>query len=171
MDSPRFDWVTTATAMLAALGAALTLTITPSAAQAQSLKAEDPALVERGRYLVRIAGCNDCHTPGYMQAEGKVDEKLWLTGDAFGWRGPWGTTYATNLRLFVNNLSQAQWLKHVDTMRPRPPMPWFNVQAMTVNDRKAIYAYLKAMGPAGQPAPGALPPGKQPPQPYALFPG
>ena len=22
------------------------------------------ALVERGRYLARIAGCNDCHTPG-----------------------------------------------------------------------------------------------------------
>jgi hypothetical protein len=22
-------------------------------------------LIERGRYLAKIAGCNDCHTPGY----------------------------------------------------------------------------------------------------------
>jgi mono/diheme cytochrome c family protein len=142
-----------------------------AAALAEPAQGHDNSLVARGRYLVQIAGCNDCHTPGYMQAAGKVDEKLWLTGETLGWRGPWGTSYATNLRLFVGNLSQAQWLQHVGTMRPRPPMPWFNIQAMSETDRKAIYAYLKAMGPAGQPAPAWVPPGKEPPQPYALFPG
>jgi mono/diheme cytochrome c family protein len=142
-----------------------------AAALAEPGQGHDNSLVARGRYLVQIAGCNDCHTPGYMQAAGKVDEKLWLTGETLGWRGPWGTSYATNLRLFVGNLSQAQWLQHVGTMRPRPPMPWFNIQAMSETDRKAIYAYLKAMGPAGQPAPAWVPPGKEPPQPYALFPG
>ena len=142
-----------------------------AAAQAGTPSAPDKRLVERGRYLVQVAGCNACHTQGYTAAAGKVDEKLWLTGDGFGWSGPWGTSYATNLRLFVANLSEAQWLKHVDTMRPRPPMPWFNLQAMTVNDRKALYAYLKTLGPAGQPAAAALPPGKPAPQPYALFPG
>lgn len=150
---------------------AATLAVLQAAAQAEPPKHPDKSLVERGRYLVQIAGCNDCHTHGYMEAGGKVDEKLWLTGDSLGWRGPWGTTYATNLRLFVSDLTEAQWLKHVATMRPRPPMPWFNVQAMDERDRKAIYAYLKAKGPAGQPAPAALPPGKEPPQPYALFPG
>ena len=45
--------------------------------------------VDRGRYLVKITGCNDCHTPGYLLSEGNVLEKLWLTGDKFGWRGPW----------------------------------------------------------------------------------
>jgi mono/diheme cytochrome c family protein len=133
--------------------------------------AQDKSLVDRGRYLVKIAGCNDCHTPGYLQSEGKVDEKLWLTGEGFGWRGPWGTTYATNLRLFVADMSQAQWMQYLGKMRPRPPMPYFNVQAMNERDRKALYAYLKAMGPAGQPAPAWVPPGKQPPQPYAQFPG
>jgi mono/diheme cytochrome c family protein len=151
------------------IGAALVLL--QAAAAADTPKGQDKGLVERGRYLVKIAGCNDCHTPGYLQSEGKVEEKLWLTGESFGWRGPWGTTYATNLRLFVADMSQAQWLQHVGTMRPRPPMPYFNVQAMSEQDRKAIYAYLKAMGPAGRPAPAWVPPTQQPPQPYAQCPG
>jgi uncharacterized membrane protein len=41
---------------------------------------------ERGRYVVTIAGCNDCHTPDYATSSGNVDESKWLTGDAFGWR-------------------------------------------------------------------------------------
>ena len=50
------------------------------------------AVRDRGRYVVTIAGCNDCHTPNYGLGGGKVDEKQWLTGDSLGWRGPWGTT-------------------------------------------------------------------------------
>jgi mono/diheme cytochrome c family protein len=46
--------------------------------------------VQRGRYLVTITGCNDCHTPGYAQTNGKVPEKQWLTGDMLGWRGTCG---------------------------------------------------------------------------------
>ena len=42
---------------------------------------------------------------------------------------------------------------------------------MSPRDLKAIHAYLKAAGPAGKPAPDWLPPGKEPPMPYALFPG
>ncbi len=41
-------------------------------------------LIERGRYLVKTTGCNDCHTPGYAQREGNVAEKDWLIGDAVG---------------------------------------------------------------------------------------
>ena len=47
--------------------------------------------LQRGRYLIQTAGCNDCHTPGYGPNNGQVSEKLWLTGDALGWSGPWGT--------------------------------------------------------------------------------
>jgi mono/diheme cytochrome c family protein len=155
----------------ALLAGTAALMVAHGAALADPAKGHDKSLIDRGRYLVKIAGCNDCHTPGYLPSEGKVDEKLWLTGDGFGWRGPWGTTYATNLRLFVADMSQAQWMQYLGTMRPRPPMPYFNVQAMNERDRKALYAYLKAMGPAGQPAPAWVPPGKQPPQPYAQFPG
>jgi mono/diheme cytochrome c family protein len=34
--------------------------------------AASAADIERGRYLVRISGCNDCHTPGYLQHNGEV---------------------------------------------------------------------------------------------------
>lgn len=131
--------------------------------------AEDPQ-VTRGRYLIQIAGCNDCHTPGYTQSAGKVDEKLWLTGDGLGWRGPWGTTYATNLRLSIGAMTEAQWLQTARSMQPRPPMPWFNVRAMNDNDLKAIYRYIKVMGPAGKPAPAYVPPDKTPAQPFVQFP-
>src|SRR5215467_10253278 len=74
--------------------------------------ADEVADIQRGRYIVQIGGCNDCHTPDYAQTDGKVDEKLWLTGSALGWRGPWGTTYPPNLRLAVQKVTEAQWLKH-----------------------------------------------------------
>jgi len=48
----------------------------------------DAAQVDRGRYLVRIGGCNDCHTAGYPEAAGKLPEGQWLTGSAVGFRGP-----------------------------------------------------------------------------------
>ncbi len=56
--------------------------------------------VTQGRYLVMMSGCNDCHTHGYMQLEAKVPESDWLTGESVGWYGPWGTTYAINLRAY-----------------------------------------------------------------------
>jgi mono/diheme cytochrome c family protein len=122
--------------------------------------------LERGRYLVKIAGCNDCHTPGYMATGGKVDEKRWLTGDTLGWRGPWGTTYAPNLRLYVASIGEGAWVERTMKGQARPPMPWFNLHAMTEDDIRAIYRYARALGPAGQPAPAHLPPGQEPPQPY-----
>lgn len=45
---------------------------------------QSAASIERGRYIARIAGCNDCHTPGYAQTGGKAPEAGWLTGDALG---------------------------------------------------------------------------------------
>jgi mono/diheme cytochrome c family protein len=138
------------------------------AAGAQPAKKEQ---IQRGRYLVRIAGCNDCHTPGYMAKNGEVDEKLWLTGDALGWSGPWGTTYAVNLRQFMAEKTEQQWLKHARTMTPRPPMPWFAVRAMTDADLKAIYAYTRSLGPGGEPAPKFVPPGSKPAGPVVQFPG
>jgi hypothetical protein len=77
--------------------------------------------VERGRYLVAIGGCSDCHTPMKMGPNGPVpDFSLALSGHPAGaqlppppklpegpwfvvtagltaWSGPWGVTYSANL--------------------------------------------------------------------------
>ena len=132
--------------------------------------AKEDAQLKRGRYLVEIGGCNDCHTPGYAPSGGKVPESQWLTGDRLGWHGPWGTTYPRNLRLYFQDLTEAQWLQKAKTLETRPPMPWFDVRAMSTADLKAVYRYIRHLGPAGQPAPGDLPPGETPPQPYVEFP-
>ena len=131
--------------------------------------AKEDAQLKRGRYLVEIGGCNDCHTPGYAPSGGKVPESQWLTGDRLGWHGPWGTTYPRNLRLYFQDLTEAQWLQKAKTLETRPPMPWFDVRAMSTADLKALYRYIRHLGPAGQPAPADLPPGETPPQPYVEF--
>lgn len=137
-------------------------------AMAQDKKADPQA--NRGRYLVKIGGCNDCHTPGYGPTGGKVPEAQWLTGDILGFQGPWGTTYPTNLRLYFQNLTEDEWVKKGRTLSTRPPMPWFNVQAMSTSDLRAMYRYVKSLGPAGQPAPAYLPPGQEPKGPAVKFP-
>lgn len=126
--------------------------------------------VERGRYLIGIAGCNDCHTPEFAMKGGKVPEAQWLTGDALGWRGPWGTTYAPNLRLYMQTLKEEEWVKKAKTLSTRPPMPWFNLHRMTERDLRAVYRYMRYLGPAGKPAPDYVPPERTPPQPYVQFP-
>lgn len=127
-------------------------------------------IVEKGRYLSRISGCNDCHTAGYLQSEGKMSEDLWLSGDTFGWNGSWGTTYGTNLRLLINDLMEKEWIEFATTLKVRPPMPWFNLNAMTQEDLRAIYQFIRYMGPRGNPAPEYVPAGKKPTGPYAIFP-
>lgn len=149
--------------LLAALLLALAL---PAAAQQKS-----DASVARGRYLVGIAGCNDCHTPNFAPSGGKVAEKEWLTGDALGWRGPWGTTYAPNLRLSMPRLTEDEWVKKAKTLSTRPPMPWFNLHRMSEADLRAMYRYVRHLGPAGKPAPDYVPPDRTPAGPYVQFPG
>ena len=126
--------------------------------------------VALGRYLVRIAGCNDCHTAGYGQSGGKVPESQWLMGDSLGWNGPWGTTYASNLRIYFAAISETQWLHLARTKEWRPPMPWFNLRTMSDKDLRAIYRYVRAAGAAGQPAPAYVPPGTLPAGPVVRFP-
>ncbi len=107
----------------AALSALAVLPAGPASAQPQKggLTFGASPAVERGRYLVAIMGCSDCHTPLKMGAKGpEPDQKLFLSGhpekmkmppapSATGpwlwsgaatntaFAGPWGVTYAPNL--------------------------------------------------------------------------
>ena len=129
----------------------------------------DSALVERGRYVAVVSGCNDCHTAGYAAGDGAVPESEWLKGDSFGWSGPWGTTYGTNLRLFVAGLSEDQWVEASKTLRRRPPMPWFNLNRMSDGDLRALYHFIRSLGDLGDQAPAALLPDQLPTGPRAQW--
>ena len=126
----------------------------------------DSELLAQGEYLVRISGCNDCHTPGYLDHGGNVPTAQWLTGNVLGFTGPWGTTYPANLRLKVADMDDAAWLKYTAELHTRPIMPDFNLRAMREQDRLAIFRFIKSLGAAGEPAPAYLPPGQRPPPPY-----
>ena len=142
----------------AAIGLALFAMALGASAGAADKKPSDP-LRERGRYLTIIAGCNDCHTPGYAMSGGKVDEKQWLIGDALGWRGPWGTTYPVNLRLYMEQISEKEWIEQAKTLETRPPMPWFALRDMSDEDLAAIYAFIHSLGPSAARIPAFAPPG------------
>lgn len=122
--------------------------------------------VEQGRYLVIVGGCNDCHTDGYLPTNGDVPEAQWLLGSPVGFRGPWGTTYASNLRLLVGTYTEDQWVDLLHTRTSLPPMPWMNINQMAEADMRALYRYIGSLGAAGEIMPLAVPPDEDPTTPY-----
>jgi len=118
--------------------------------------------ISHGRYLTIIGGCNDCHTEGYAESGGKVPQKDWLQGSVLGHRGPWGTTYAVNLRAKLATMSEAEWITYAQTLKTRPPMPWFTLNQWSIDDLRALYRYVRDLGPAGASAPAYLAPDKEP---------
>jgi len=166
----RFGTLTVLFAVVAATSVAAQSAEPSAPKMAKAITKADAALIERGRYLVQIAGCNDCHTPGYAQSGGKVDEKLWLTGDTLGWRGPWGTTYAANLRLSLQPMGEEGWIQYARAANMRPPMPWFALRDMREEDLRALYRYVKALPVTGDRMPAYVKPGESPKGPYVQFP-
>lgn len=123
--------------------------------------------VARGKYLVKTSGCNDCHTPKFMELGEKVPESEWLTGTALGWRGPWGTSYPSNLRRHIAAYNDVDlWISMVRNRNGLPPMPWPSLHAMTDEDLRAIHAYISSLEVKGDIMPGSTPPDKDPATPY-----
>lgn len=152
--------------VIAALVAVTILPLMPAAHAAEYAT----ETISRGRYVAIIGGCNDCHTPGYAMKNGDVPETLWFTGDTLGWQGPWGTTYATNLRTHLASFTEDQWVQHARTLTAKPPMPWFNLRKMEERDLRAFYRYVRSLGVAGTPAPAYVPPNAKPMGPVVMFP-
>ena len=97
------------------------VTLSTSQTQSSALPTTHAAKVQRGEYLVKIMGCNDCHTPWKMGPQGpEPDMDRFLSGhpeqigplpavkaqEPFLWSGfatntafsgPWGVSYAFNL--------------------------------------------------------------------------
>jgi cytochrome c553 len=133
------------------------------------------AQVERGRYLVTITGCHDCHSPKIegmrpdltrslsgrpattplpSATKGEVHASLDLTA----WQGPWGFSVASNLTPDAatglgTKYTEASFIATMRTgKKPNgtailPPMPSEVYQNMTDDDLRAIFAYLKTVKP------------------------
>jgi mono/diheme cytochrome c family protein len=148
----------------------LALSVCAASLENAAAQTSEEQMIDHGRYLAKIAGCNDCHTAGYLLSEGQIPEDLWLLGDTFGWRGPWGTTYGANLRLLMATFTEEQWLNYARNLTTRPPMPWFTLNELHEDDLRALYRFIRYLGPSGVPAPAYVPPDQEPAPPYALFP-
>ena len=77
-------------------------------------------------------------------------------------------SYPANLRLYVQGMSESQWLARA-RQPMAPPMPWFNMRDMPDRDLIALYRFIRALGPAGEAMPSAAAPGETVATPYIDF--
>lgn len=149
-----------------AAAAALVLACAPLSAA----MAADPA-VERGKYLADIAGCNDCHTPGYFL--GKPDMARFLGGSEVGFEiSGLGVFHGPNLtpdkETGLGGWTDAQVLTALQKgTRPdgrmlAPIMPWHAFANLTPQDAQAIVAFLRSLPPVRNKVPGPFGPNEQP---------
>lgn len=140
----------------------------------QSLPAKaDDAEIARGKYLVTIAGCNDCHTPGYFF--GKPDMARFLGGSDVGFEipgvgvfvGPNLTPDPTGLGDWTNEeiVIALQTGMRPDGRQLAPIMPWHAFANFTPEDVNAIAAFLKSIPPVSNDVPDPVAPG----QPVSTF--
>lgn len=47
---------------------------------------------------------------------------------------------------------------------------WFALRDMSIQDLRAVYRFVNYLGPAGEAAPGYVPPDQEPKGPFVLFP-
>ena len=115
--------------------------------------AADPATVARGKYLVTIASCHDCHTPGYFL--GKPDMARYLGGSDVGFELPGlGVFVGPNLTpdkvTGLGNWTDKQVITALQTgARPdgrmlAPIMPYHAFANLTPQDVQAIVASCAA---------------------------
>ena len=130
-----------------------------------------PGSMSRGQYLVELAGCGHCHTPGHFL--GKEDSTRELGGSDVGFEVPAvGTFVGPNLTpdraTGLGDWSDQQIAVAIrNGVRPdgrvlSPVMPWPNFSHMSDADLKAIIAYLHALKPVKNKVPGPYPAGVEP---------
>jgi mono/diheme cytochrome c family protein len=127
----------------------------------------DEAQIARGRYLVSISGCSDCHTPGGML--GSPDMKRYLGGSDVGFAVPGaGVFVGPNLTpdkdTGLGNWTSEQIVtairkgKRPDGVELSPVMPWPGFAHLTDEDAAAIAVFLKSLPAVANKAPGPFKP-------------
>ncbi len=119
--------------------------------------------VERGKYLVSVISCTDCHTPGTFL--GKPDMTRYLGGSDVGFEVPGlGIFYGANLtpdkETGIGSWTKEQIATAIRTGKTpdgrilAPPMPVESFKRLTQSDALAIAAYLKTLPPIKNKVPG-----------------
>jgi mono/diheme cytochrome c family protein len=141
-----------------------------SALPSRTAFAQD-AQIQRGKYLVTLGGCNDCHTPGYFF--GKPDMARFLGGSEVGFEIPGlGVFHGPNLTPDPET-GLGQWSTEevvaaiTKGQRPdgrvlAPIMPWHAFANLTAQDVRAIAAFLRSLPPVKNRVPGPFGPNERP---------
>jgi len=147
---------------------ALAATAAVGAATALIARAHADAQVDRGKYLVTIGGCNDCHTPGYFL--GKPDMAQFLGGSDVAFEIPGlgafaGRNITPDKDTGIGNWTSEQIVTALQKgVRPdgrilAPIMPWHAFANLTKEDAIAIAAFLKSVPPVRHAVAGPFLPG------------
>jgi mono/diheme cytochrome c family protein len=127
--------------------------------------------IERGKYLVTVSGCSDCHTPGSFL--GHPDMTKFLGGSDVGFAIPGlGVFVGRNLtpdpETGLGKWTNQQIVTAFTTgVRPdgrilAPIMPYEDFKHMTKSDAQAVAAYLKSLPPVKHAVPGPFGPSETP---------
>jgi mono/diheme cytochrome c family protein len=127
--------------------------------------------VQRGKYLVTLGLCTDCHTPGYFF--GKPDAARFLGGSEVGFDIPGlGVFHGPNLtpdkETGLGLWESEDIVKAIQAgTRPdgrilAPIMPWHAFASLTKDDAQAIAAFLKSLPPVSNKVPGPFGPNETP---------
>jgi Cytochrome c len=110
--------------------------------------------VKQGWYLVRVAQCNDCHSP-YDKDGNLIPGKMF--GGGLRMTGPWGDVVSANITSDPSGISHydtAMFIKTIRTGRAsggvrdlNTVMPYSYFRNMTADDLVAIFAYLRTVAP------------------------
>jgi mono/diheme cytochrome c family protein len=131
--------------------------------------------VARGKYLVTVMSCTDCHTDGSLI--GKPDMEHYLGGSSIGFEIPglgyfYGPNLTPDMDTGLGKWTAGQIVKAITKgVRPdgrelAPIMPWRSFANLTPTDALSIAAYLKSLPPVRHKAPGPFGGAQKPGFPY-----
>jgi mono/diheme cytochrome c family protein len=127
----------------------------------------DDAQLKRGKYLVAISGCSDCHTPGGLL--GQPDMARYLGGSDVGFAIPGVGIYLGSNLTPDNDTGLGAWSsdqiisalrtgKRPDGRMLSEVMPFPSFAHLTDEDAQAIAAFLKSLPPIKNKVVGPLGP-------------
>lgn len=133
--------------------------------------AADQHQIARGKYLVTIGSCTDCHTPGHFF--GKPDMSKFLGGSDVGFSIPGlgvfvGPNLTPDKATGLGKWTTAQIVTAFTTgVTPQgrklaPAMPYDAYKSLKKSDALAIAAYLQSLPPVSHQVPGPFGPGQTP---------